>query len=108
MTYSSLTEIHTLAKQAAIEAEAVFMEQYGEPAYCGFAWVKLMLDGRKPYTKELLKQGIISKGWNNGYIIWNPTGNGTQSMDVKKAGAIAYANVMQSFGIRAYAESRAD
>jgi hypothetical protein len=108
MSYFSLTEIHELARQAAIKAEASFVEQYGETAYCGFAWVKLMLDGRKPYTKELVKQGIISKGWDNGYIVWNPAGNGTQSMDVKETGARAYANVMQSFGIRAYAESRAD
>jgi hypothetical protein len=108
MTNLTITEIHEIAKHATVEAEAAFMEQYGEPYYCGFAWVKLIMDGRKPATKELVKAGIAEKGWNGGYIVWNPANNGTQSMDVKERGAQAYARTMQSFGIKAYAQSRAD
>jgi hypothetical protein len=108
MTNLTITEIHEIAKQAAIKAEAEFMQQYGEPAYCGFAWVKLMMDGRKPETKQLVKAGIANKSWDRGYVVWNPANNGTQSMDVKESGARAYAKVMQSFGINAYAQSRAD
>lgn len=104
----SVIEIHEIAKQAAVEAEAAFMEQYGETFYCGFAWVKLIIDGRKPVAKELVKAGIAKKDWNNGYIVWNPANNSTQSMDVKETGAVAYAKVMKSFGIEAYAQSRAD
>jgi hypothetical protein len=110
MTTTNLTpiELHNLALDAAREAETEFMNEYGEPFYCGFAWVKLLIDGRKPFAKALVKAGIASKGWDTGYIIWNPAGNGTQSMDVKEAGAQAYARVFQEHGIHAYMQSRAD
>ena len=102
-------ELHALAIDAAREAEAEFMNEYGEPAYCGFAWVTLFIDGRKPFAKELIKDGIVSKSWDGrGYIVWNPAGNGTQSMDVKECGAEAYARIFREHGIQAYMGSRAD
>ncbi len=104
----TIIEMHNLALEAAVEAETEFMNEFGEPAYCGFAWVRFMIDGRSPMAKELVKKGIAKKAWNKGYSIWNVTGNHTQSMDVKECGASAYAHVMQSFGIPAYMESRAD
>jgi hypothetical protein len=41
-------------------------------------------------------------------MIWNPTSNFTQSMDVKEAGSTAFAKVLRDNGIDAYMGSRAD
>lgn len=101
-------EIHNLALDAAKKAATEFMNEYGEPLYCGFAWVKLYIDGRKPFAKQLVKAGAIKKGWDNGYIVWDPANINTQSIDIKEAGARAYARIIESFGIKAYAQSRAD
>ena len=100
--------VHLEALKAAHKAEYEFMQAHGEPAYCGFAGVKLFVDGRKPVAKKLVKEGIASKGWDNGYIIWNPAGNPTQSMDIKEVGADAYAKVWRNYGVSAWAQSRAD
>ena len=105
----NLVELHEVAVQAAKQAEAEFMTQYGEPAYCGFAWVTIFADGRNPQVKEMVKKGYASKSWDGrGYVVWNPSNNGTQSMDVKETGARAYAKVLQDAGFRAYSGSRAD
>lgn len=108
MTELSVIEIHEEAIREAKLAEQAFYEKHGEPFYCGFAWVKFLMDGRKPITKQMVKAGIIEKAWDRGYIIWNPAGNNTQSMDIKEAGAEAYAKVFRKYGFLAYAQSRAD
>jgi hypothetical protein len=48
------------------------------------------------------------KSYNGGLDLWNPGGSFTQSMDIKEAGAEAYAEVLRQSGIKAYACSRAD
>lgn len=103
----NITEIHNQALNAAKKAEQEFLKNNGKTPYCGFAWVRFIADGRSKLAKELKKIGA-EKSWNYGYVLWNVTGNGTQSMDIKEAGARAYAEVMQSFGIKVYAESRPD
>lgn len=108
MTTLSLVELHEQAVKLAQQAETDYIAKHGEPAYCGFAWVKLYIDGRKPATKALVKAGYANKGWDGGYVVWNPAGNGTQSMDVKEIGAQVYAEFMREAGIKAYAGSRAD
>jgi hypothetical protein len=40
--------------------------------------------------------------------MWNPGGSFTQSMDIKEAGAQAYADVLRQHGLDAYMMSRAD
>jgi hypothetical protein len=80
---------------------------YGEPAYCGFAWVELP-DGRSPAVREMRRHGIGSKHWRKGWMIWSPAQYGGQSMDIHEAGARAYAAVLRSHGIEAHAASRAD
>lgn len=102
-----ILEIHNQAVEAAKKAEQDFYERNGEPAYCGFAWVRFIADGRSALAKQLKKIGA-EKSWNYGYYIWNVTNNPTQSMDLKMAGAIAYVEVMQAFGIKVYAECRPD
>lgn len=104
----NVKEIHEEALSAALSAEKKFIEQYGETPYCGFAWVKFYTDGRSALTKEMVKQGIIKKSWDRGYDIWNPTGTGSQSMDVREAGSAAYAAVWKNHGVKCYMESRAD
>ena len=102
-----IESIHNTATAAAQCAEADFRARHGEPGYCGFAWVKV---SEKASTKlgRALKTVGFRKSYNGGLDLWNPGGSGTQSMDIKEAGAEAYAEVLRKFGINAYACSRAD
>lgn len=100
-------QIHAEAYAAATAAAKAFHEKYGEPFYCGFAWVKIR-PARGPFVAYLKKIGVGDKAWNGGYDIWNPSGDHTQSMDIKEAGAQAYAQVLRKYNINAYMQSRAD
>lgn len=106
MKYTAI-EIHEMAKIEAQTYEAEYLQEFGEDAYCGFAWVTIF-DGRSKFTKELVEAGIARKSWDGTYTIWNPSQNPTQSMSVKEYGSNAYAKVLNAFGIKAYAQSRAD
>ena len=87
---------------------------YGEPMYCGFAWVTVYpehkgntRDGK--LERRLLEEMGFRKDWTGkAYELWNPSKWGGQSMDVKEAGARAAARVLQKYGYTAYAGSRAD
>lgn len=99
--------IYTQALNAAKAAEQAYFEKYGEPAYCGFAWV-LFPSARTPFVTWCKKNNVGSKHWQKGWNIWNPTGNCTQSMDIKEIGAQAFAEVMNAHGIQCHMGSRAD
>lgn len=99
--------IYEQAYSAACDAESEFMAKYGEPMYCGFAWVDIS-NGRDPFVNWCRKNNVGKKHWNKGWVIWNPTGNLTQSMDIKETGARAFAKVLRDNGIDAYMGSRAD
>ena len=103
----NIESIHNTATSAAQQAEAEFRAKHGEPGYCGFAWVKV---SEKASTKlgRALKTVGFRKSYNGGLDLWNPGGSFSQSMDLKEAGAEAYAKVLRDFGINAYACSRAD
>ena len=103
----NIESIHNTATAAAERAEADFRARHGEPGYCGFAWVKV---SEKASTKlgRALKTVGFRKSYNGGLDLWNPGGSFTQSMDIKEAGAEAYAEVLRKFGINAHACSRAD
>ena len=107
ISLDNIESIHNTATSAAERAEAEFRARHGEPGYCGFAWVKV---SEKASTKlgRALKTVGFRKSYNGGLDLWNPGGSGTQSMDIKEAGAEAYAEVLRKFGINAYACSRAD
>ena len=105
------------AKQAAQIAAQSFLDdwnaktggnQYGEPMYCGFASTKIY--GVKGNTKlgKAFKAAGIEKDYSGAYSIWNPSGHGGQSMDVKEVGAQACAQVFKNYGFTAYMKSRAD
>jgi hypothetical protein len=101
--------IHKEAQTAAINAEQAFIAQHGEPMYCGFAWVDVFVARtNSKEAKELLKVGF-KKSWRAKCLnLWSPGGYNGQSMDVKEAGAHAYAEVLTKYGFRAYMGARAD
>lgn len=99
--------IYNEALEAAKQAEQAYFDKHGEPWYCGFAWVDLP-SARTPFVAWCKKNNIGRKHWKKGWSIWNPAGNGTQSMDIKEQGAMAFANVLEKHGIQAYMGSRAD
>lgn len=97
------------AVSAAKQAESDFLAKHGEPMYCGFAWVDVYVDR----TNSKVAKELIAAGFRKDYkpkclSVWNPGGSHTQSMDIKEAGADAFAKVFQKYGFRAYAGSRAD
>jgi hypothetical protein len=88
--------------------------QYGEPMYCGFAWVTVYPEHKgntragKAERKTLEAMGFRKDWTGKAYELWNPTGYAGQSMDVKEVGAQAYAEVLRTAGYKAYMGSRAD
>ena len=116
-TVEDLRAIMAEAKQAAATAAQTYLDdwnastggnQYGEPMYCGFAWVNIY--GVKGNTKlgRAMKQAGYEKSYDGSLQIYNPSGHRGQSMDVKEAGAEAAANVFTKYGFKCYAGSRAD
>jgi hypothetical protein len=103
----NIESICNTAQAAAQKAEADFRARHGEPGYCGFAWVVVR---EKASTKlgRALKAVGFKPAYGGGLSIWNPGGSFTQSMDIKEAGAEAYAQVLRQYGIDAYMSSRAD
>ena len=116
-TVEDLKTIMQEAKQSAAIAAQSFLDdwnastggnQYGEPMYCGFAWVNIY--GVKGNTKlgRAMKTAGYTKDYTGAYQIYNPAGYGGQSMDVKEAGARAAAKVFEQYGFTAYPGGRAD
>ncbi len=101
--------IYAEAKQAATNAENAYLAQYGERAYCGFAWVDVFVN--RTNSKEA--KALLGVGFRKSYRpktlnMWTCGNYHGQSMDVKEEGAQAFAAVLQKHGFRAYAGSRAD
>jgi hypothetical protein len=101
--------IHNEAQTAAINAENDYLAQHGDPMYCGFAWVDVYVERtNSKEAKELLQMGF-RKSWKRKCLnLWRVGTYNGQSMDVKEAGAHAYAEVLSKYGYRAYMGSRAD
>jgi len=107
-TVSDLVMIKEAALQHARDAGEAHIKQYGEHAYCGFAWVNIWdIKGNTKLGRNMKKAGF-EKNWQGAYSIWNPSGLGTQCMSTKEAGAEAAAKVFKAAGFTAYAGSRAD
>ena len=107
-TVEDLQTIKSAALQHARDAAEAHLEQYGEHAYCGFAWINIY--GVKGSTKlgRRMKSAGYEKDYTGAYSIWNPSGLGTQCMSTKEAGARAAADVFKAYGFTCYAGSRAD
>ncbi len=107
-TVEDLKTLKAAACQHARDAAEAHLAQYGEHAYCGFAWINIY--GVKGSTKlgRRMKQAGFEKDYTGAYSIWNPSGVGTQCMSTKEAGASAAAKVFSAAGFKCYAGSRAD
>ena len=106
-TDQQLEAISKEAFEAARKASSEFIEKRGEMLYCGFAWVNIR-PGNCQIANYLKKNKLGDKSYAGGVDVWNPSMHGTQSMDVKEAGAEAFAEVLQKYGFNAYMCSRAD
>ena len=83
--------------------------EYGEPMYCGFAWVDVAVTR----TNSQLAKALESVGFRKSHraktmTLWDPAQHRGQSMDCKEQGAYAYADTLRAHGINASAGSRAD
>ena len=107
-TVDEIKRIIQEAKTAARDAATAYIEQYGEHAYCGFAWVNIWdIKGNTKLGKRVKAAGL-DKDYTGAYNIWNPSGLGTQCMSTKEAGASAAAQVFKDYGFKCSAGSRAD
>ena len=107
-TVEDIQNIIALAKAEAYAAAMQHIEQYGEQAYCGFAWVNIWdIKGNTKLGKRM-KQAGLDKDYTGAYSIWNPSALGTQCMSSKEAGADAAASVFRAYGFKCSAGSRAD
>ena len=107
-TVEDIKDIIQEAKSEARSAAEAHIDQYGEHAYCGFAWVNIW--GIKGNTKlgRRMKQAGLDKDYTGAYSIWNPSSLGTQCMSTKEAGARAASAVFKAYGFTCSAGSRAD
>lgn len=97
-------------KEALEEAQSAYVKhitERGEGFMCGFAWVEFD-NGRAKFVNWLKKNGIGSKHWRKGYLIWNPAKCATQSIDALECSAMAFSNVLRKHGIDCHAASRYD
>ncbi len=114
----NIEQLHIEATQNAKNAVGKFLadwnaktggNEYGEPMYCGFAWVDVNV-GRtnSQLAKQLAAVGFRKSHRPKTMTLWDPAQHRGQSMDCKEVGARAYAEVLQKHGIEAYMGSRAD
>jgi hypothetical protein len=87
-------------------------EEVVEDGVCGFAWVKIR-PARGPFVKFLKARDIGRKDdYEGGYYLSSydvlPFRDFTQSMERKYAACSAFAGVLSSYGLDAYAMSRMD
>ena len=109
MTSKTIQAIHQDALASARTAEAAFFSDFGETFYCGFAWVEVKVRSNSTLGKALQSIGFTKSYSSRGTLmLWNPAGSSSQSMDLKEAGAMAYARSLRADGIQAYSASRAD
>ena len=106
-----IKEIHDKATAAAERAAADMLARLGgDRLACGFAWVDIA--GVKLNTrvgKELARVGFRkSYGARAPIQLWNPSRSPVQNVDIKLAGAEAYAQVLRDHGFDAYADSKLD
>ena len=78
---------------------------YVSEGVCGFAWV-VIRPGNSSLARQSVKLGIGSKAYGGGVSIW--VGDHGQSLERKEQHARAYADVLRSYGVNAYLESRMD
>ncbi len=101
-------EAHQSGYQAGLECKPTPMRIVGhepiEAGMSGFAWVYFA--GNTSFGKWAKKSGIASEHHPKGLHVW--VGEFNQSMERKRAYAMAYAEVLRSHGITAHSGWRLD
>ena len=97
------------AREAAKFAANVALKTYGDGWPCGFAWVEVRMRTNSKVAKELIAAGF-QKSYRAGVLtLGDPAQTRVQSMDVKSAGARAFARSLSaSTGLEVNACSRMD
>ena len=99
-------------RQGKVFAEAAgqaMYQQIGERDACGFGWVEVYVDRtNSKQARELIRAGFRKDYKPKCLSYWNPGQLGVQNIDIKEAGAEAYATYLRALGLRAYAGSRLD
>jgi hypothetical protein len=92
----TLEQLQTAHDKAIDAAENCGLRQYkkhGDNGLCGFAWVRIEVDGRSKLAKMLKKIGY-QKSWRSGeLILWNPSKTPVQSLDIKEEATLEYIQV---------------
>ena len=104
-------EILNEALTKASEARDNFIAKYGEPFYCGFAWVDVTARSNSKLGQLLQENGFrkgLSESSGAVLTLWDPSNHMGQSMDVKIEGAKAYAKHLTENGIPCEWRSRGD
>jgi hypothetical protein len=98
------------AREAAKVAAAEALARYGDGWPCGFAWVEVRMRTNTKAAKALIAAGFEKSSWQSGVLtMWDPSQTRVQNMDVKVAGARAFAkSLAASTGVEVYACSRMD
>ena len=114
----NIQDIHNKATMSAKTAVHDFLQdwnektggnEYGEPMYCGFAWVDVYVTRTNSKEAKLLESVGFKKSYRaKTMTMWNPADYNGQSMDCREVGAQAYADVLRAYGFRASMGSRAD
>ena len=109
-TTEQLNRILVEASAAATLAASNKMDELGGDRYmCGFAWVDIYgIRANSKLGKQLESFGIKKDSYKKAFSIWDPSGLNVQNIDIKEAGARAFANVLSKHGFRAYDGSRLD
>ena len=109
-TNEQLDTILVQAYTAAIKAgKSKYDEMGGDRYACGFAWVDIYgIRANSKLGKQLSGFGIKKDAWKKAFSVWDPAGLNVQNIDIKEAGADAFARVLESYGFKAYAGSRLD
>jgi hypothetical protein len=97
-------------KQLAEQASQAEYTKWGrDSGACGFAWVDVYVDRtNSKQAKELIAAGFRKDYKPKCLSMWNPGELPVQNIDIKEAGAYAYATYLQALGLKAYAGSRLD
>lgn len=106
-------QVFEIAADRARKAVDAFVEQHGEPMYCGFGWVKIR-PARGKFVSYLKSADIGRTSFTGGYdinfhdIMGNHPMRYTQSMDIKEVACDEFAKVIKVYGVTCYSQSRAD
>jgi hypothetical protein len=97
----------TLAESASI---AMYDKMGRKDAYaCGFAWTEVYVDRtNSKQAKELIAAGFKKDYKPKCLSYWNPGNLPVQNIDIKEAGADAFALYLKALGLTAYSGSRLD